>query len=289
MNGKNINMFLMDGDVTSSIKCTLSNWTGVIYKIPREKLSSEAIRTRQHLKHSGIYFLIGQDKGEPVVYVGQAGNRKNGQALLLRVLEHTKNPDMNFFSEVIILTTDNNIFGPTELIYLENQFTQKIRAAGRYKNVNPLEPNIGNVTEEKESELLEVLANSEMIIGTLGHKLFIPVTAQPVIVEEPGLMLYLERKMSNSGLTIKATCIKDARGFTVLPGSMVNSVSAPHDMESFRILRQELRTNDGIVDNILQVEQTFSSPSGAAVFVIGGRASGNESWRTADGIALGKL
>ena len=28
--GKNINMFLMEGDVTSSIKCTLSNWTGVI-------------------------------------------------------------------------------------------------------------------------------------------------------------------------------------------------------------------------------------------------------------------
>ena len=36
--GKNINMFLMEGDVTSSIKCTLSNWTGVIYKIPRTKL-----------------------------------------------------------------------------------------------------------------------------------------------------------------------------------------------------------------------------------------------------------
>ncbi len=29
---KNINMFLMDGEVTGKIKCTLSNWTGVIYK-----------------------------------------------------------------------------------------------------------------------------------------------------------------------------------------------------------------------------------------------------------------
>ena len=27
---KNINMFLMDGEVTGKIKCTLSNWTGVI-------------------------------------------------------------------------------------------------------------------------------------------------------------------------------------------------------------------------------------------------------------------
>ena len=34
---KNINMFLMDGEVTGKIKCTLSNWTGVIYKIPRNE------------------------------------------------------------------------------------------------------------------------------------------------------------------------------------------------------------------------------------------------------------
>ena len=36
---KNINMFLMDGEVTGKIKCTLSNWTGVIYKIPRIQLA----------------------------------------------------------------------------------------------------------------------------------------------------------------------------------------------------------------------------------------------------------
>ena len=102
--GKNINMFLMEGDVTSSIKCTLSNWTGVIYKIPRTKLNSELIRQRQHLKYSGIYFLIGKSDKEDknLVYVGQAGNRKNGEALLLRLLEHTKDGKMDFFNEVIV-------------------------------------------------------------------------------------------------------------------------------------------------------------------------------------------
>ena len=33
--GKNINLFLMDGDASGRIKCTLANWTGVAYRIPR--------------------------------------------------------------------------------------------------------------------------------------------------------------------------------------------------------------------------------------------------------------
>ena len=171
VNGKNINMFLMEGDVTGIIKCTLLNWTGVIYKIPRLKLNSELIKNRQHFKNSGIYFLIGKSEDENLVYVGQAGNRKNGEGLFQRLTEHIKNEKMDFFNEVIVLTTDNNIFGPTELNYLENKFTEKIRAANRYKLKNQNEPNIGNVTEEKEAELCEVMNNSEMIIGSLSYRI----------------------------------------------------------------------------------------------------------------------
>ena len=53
---KNINMFLMDGEVTGIIKCTLSNWTGVIYKIPRIQLAD--LKLRDEMKQSGIYFLF---------------------------------------------------------------------------------------------------------------------------------------------------------------------------------------------------------------------------------------
>ena len=33
--GKSINLFLMDGEASGRIKCTLANWTGLAYKIPR--------------------------------------------------------------------------------------------------------------------------------------------------------------------------------------------------------------------------------------------------------------
>jgi len=36
--GKSINLYLMDGSPTGRIKCTLANWTGVAYKIPRTEL-----------------------------------------------------------------------------------------------------------------------------------------------------------------------------------------------------------------------------------------------------------
>ena len=56
MGGKNINMFLMDGTPTGRIKCTIANWTGVAYKIPRTEL--ERCKNRDDLKQSGVYFLF---------------------------------------------------------------------------------------------------------------------------------------------------------------------------------------------------------------------------------------
>lgn len=286
--GKNINMFLMEGDVTSSIKCTLSNWTGVIYKIPRTKLNSELIKQRQHLKYSGIYFLIGKSDKEDknLVYVGQAGNRKNGEALLLRLLEHTKDGKMDFFNEVIVLTTDTNIFGPTELNYLENKFAE------RYILKNQNEPNIGNVTEEKESELIEILSNSEMIIGTLGHKLFIPTLNKDMLEEEVAKdkdLLFLSRKIRKSNLQIEAKCKRTNEGFVVLKGSMISLEDLKTMPKLIKKLRDQLITSKIIKNGILMENQLFTSASYAAAFVLGTNANGLTHWKTKNGQTLKEL
>jgi hypothetical protein len=83
IHGKSINLFLMDGTPTGRIKCTLANWTGMAYKIPRTDL--DKCKDLSILKQSGVYFLFGttNDTGQDVVYVGQAGVRKNGEGILL--------------------------------------------------------------------------------------------------------------------------------------------------------------------------------------------------------------
>lgn len=68
-----------------------------------------------------MYFLFGTDKADnAVVYIGQAGVRKNGKRLLLRVQEAHNSID--YWTEAVMFTTTNNSFGPTEISYLENRF-----------------------------------------------------------------------------------------------------------------------------------------------------------------------
>ena len=64
-NGKNFNLFLMDGEATGRIKCTLANWTGIAYKIPRTYL--EKCKEGVDLKQSGVYFLFGKNNQKEIL------------------------------------------------------------------------------------------------------------------------------------------------------------------------------------------------------------------------------
>lgn len=288
---KNINMFLMDGEVTGKIKCTLSNWTGVIYKIPRIQLGD--LKSRDEMKQSGIYFLFGrdEDKQKDVTYIGQATTRKNGEGVLLRIQEHTRDTHADYFNDVIILTTQNNSFGPTEISYLENKFTQLAKEAGRYIVKNGNDPNPGNVTEEKESELDEIVENTLMIIGTLGYRAFVPMTKEVSqdLTDNHSTYLYLKRKTKKSNKVIEATCERTTEGFVVLEGSQVEIKDSPYLPASLKEMRQNLIVSRVIQDGVLKEKQLFSSPSYAAAFLLGMQTNGRTDWKDQDGRTLKEL
>ena len=288
---KNINMFLMDGEVTGKIKCTLSNWTGVIYKIPRIQLGD--LKSRDEMKQSGIYFLFGrdEDKQKDVTYIGQATTRKNGEGVLLRIQEHTRDIHADYFNDVIILTTQNNSFGPTEISYLENKFTQLAKEAGRYIVKNGNDPNPGNVTEEKESELDEIVENTLMIIGTLGYRVFVPMTKKVSqdLTDNHSTYLYLKRKTKKSNKVIEATCERTTEGFVVLEGSQVEIKDSPYLPASLKEMRQNLIASRVIQDGVLREKQLFSSPSYAAAFLLGMQTNGRTDWKDQDGRTLKEL
>lgn len=288
---KNINMFLMDGEVTGKIKCTLSNWTGVIYKIPRIQLGD--LKSRDEMKQSGIYFLFGrdEDKQKDVTYIGQSTTRKNGEGVLLRIQEHTRDTHADYFNDVIILTTQNNSFGPTEISYLENKFTQLAKEAGRYIVKNGNDPNPGNVTEEKESELDEIVENTLMIIGTLGYRVFVPMTKKTSqdLTDNHSTYLYLKRKTKKSNRVIEATCERTTEGFVVLEGSQVEIKDSPYLPASLKEMRQNLIASRVIQDGVLKEKQLFSSPSYAAAFLLGMQTNGRTDWKDQDGRTLKEL
>ena len=281
--GRTITLFLLDGSVTGAIKYTLPNWTGVIYKIPRTAL--ESCKDRVDLQQSGVYFLFGKsdERSENVVYVGQAGIRKNGNGLLGRILEHARNPEKDYWTEAVAITTANNTFGPTEISYLENQFTQLAMEAKRYIVKNSNDPNPGNITEEKESELEEFIEYAKIVMGILGHKVFISLNE--IAADTPGkkvVRLYLKERGA------EATGFLTSDGIIVCKGSKIRAIPTKSCQEWIKNMRDKY--NAYIDSNfILTKDIAFSSPSSAAGFCVFGSSNGRTAWQTEAGKTLKAL
>lgn len=292
--GKSINLFLMDGEANGRIKCTLANWTGVAYRIPRTEL--ERCKGRDDLAQSGVYFLFGtsEDSGDDVVYVGQAGVRKNGEGILYRLQEHKRDTGKDYWTEAVVFTTSNNSFGPTEISYLENRFCGMAKEANRYQVKNSVEPTPGNITEEKESELEEFIDYAKIVMGVLGHKVFEklietrpPATqAAPSSDASEGTLLFLRRKSKKSQIMVEAQCRQTAEGFVVLKGSRIE----PVDSESIPVGVKERRRKAVLGEGgVLNEDVLFQSPSSAASFVVGGHTNGWLEWKNAEGKTLNDI
>lgn len=280
--GKNINVFLMDGTANGRIKCTLANWTGVVYRIPRVDL--DLCRERNDLKQSGIYFLFGasDETAEPVVYIGQAGARKNGEGILHRLQEHRKNPDKDYWSEAVVFTTSNNSFGPTEISYLENRFYSMASETRRYIVKNESLPTQGNVTEEKESELEEFIEYAKIIMGVLGHKAFEPLVVPRAGSDEKGESLSAGTAFYIRKRGADARAVQTSEGFVVLAGSVLKKDRVPSCPDSAADKRRQYQH---VIDKnmVLLKNVPFQSPSGAAAFVLLSSVNGNIEWKTAEG------
>lgn len=276
----------MDGTANGRIKCTLANWTGVAYRIPRTEL--EKCKERDDLKQSGVYFLFGTSDltGDDIVYIGQAGVRKNGEGVLFRLQEHKRNPDKDYWTEAVVFTTSNNSFGPTEISYLENRFCNLAHNAKRYIIKNGNDPTSGHITEEKESELEEFIDNSRIVMGAFGHKVFEPLL-QKNIIDHSGVsavtldetLFYFDRTKG------KSTGYPTSEGFVVLAGSIVATSIKQSCSENVRRFREKYADKIG-ENGILTADVLLSSPSAAAGFVSGSNQSGNVVWKTIEGKTL---
>ena len=97
-------------------------------------------------------------------------------------------------------------------------------------------------------------------------------------------ILYLERTIKNVG-KINAMGRQTAEGFVVMKGSYISPESAESIPTKIKVLREKAQIKDGV----LQQDTLFSSPSYAAMFVIGKSEIGLRRWKTKDGRELKSL
>jgi hypothetical protein len=200
--------------------------------------------------------------------------------------EHKRNPDKDYWTEAVVFTTSNNSFGPTEISYLENRLTNIAVAAKRYLVKNGNDPTPGNITEEKESELEEFIDYAKIAMGTLGHKVFepltLPVAAATTTGEEAlpqGKTFFIKRNGVN------AHARPTSEGFVVLAGSVIRKDTVPSCPDHTKSAREE--NKEHIDENsVLKKGILFRTPSGASDFVLGTSTNGNVEWKTEDGKTL---
>lgn len=271
--GKNIKIFLIDGDIDGRWTCELSNWTGKAYKIPRNLVKECA--QREDLQKPGVYFLFGmQEDGKPLVYIGES------EVIYKRLVEHLNTKD--YWNECIVFISKDEYLNKAHIKYLEHRFYSLAKEAKRYVIKNDTIPTKSNVSEAEEAELEEFIYNAKILIGTLGHKAFEPI--KKTAGHEGQTLFYFQRKGGERG---KGVGLPTSEGFVVLKGAYV----APELLESANQWVKDLRNKhkDKIKDNYTTEDILFSSPSAASAFLCGGTSNGLVEWKTKEGITLKEM
>lgn len=283
--GKSIELFLVNGSADSLITAELSNWNGKAIKIPRIEVAS---CNRDDITQAGVYFLFcKEDDGSDSVYIGEAENVKE------RLVQHLR--DYQAEKEKYYWTTATIFIGrdlnKALIRYLENRFVEIARACKRYA---VLTKNTYKNTVMKESQIAvmeEFIDNVKTLISALGYKVLEPLNKPIASIKESGdnldiedLSLHLERTIKGVG-KVEADGIRTSEGFVVLQGSHI----AVEDDDTIPAVLKEKRRKVNVIDGVLQEDVLFSSPSYAAMFVIGKSANGLTSWKDDDGHSLKEI
>lgn len=283
--GKSIELFLVNGSADSLITAELSNWNGKAIKIPRIEVAS---CNRDDITQAGVYFLFCKDDdGSDSVYIGEAENVKERLVQHLRDYQSEKEK-YYWTTAVIFIGRDLN---KALIRYLENRFVEVARVCKRY---TVLTKNTYKNTVMKESQIAvmeEFVDNVKTLISALGYKVLEPLN-KPIITdsgvgEHPDtedVSLHLERTIKGLG-KVEADGVRTSEGFVVLQGSRI----AIEDDDTIPVVLKQQRRKVSVIDGVLQEDVLFSSPSYAAMFVIGKSANGLISWKDETGRSLKEI
>ncbi len=274
--GTSIRIFLANGEADGVWVVEKSNWTGKALMAPRTRYKE--LRSRADLEGPGVYLLIGPtESGVPVtrIYIGETDDMPG------RLDSHNKNKD--FWNRVIVFTSKDANLNKAHIRHLEGRLIALAKAANRAEiengNVGSMPPLSEPDIAETEAFLLEML----LIYPVLGVQAFQKADEQPSRTVE----LHLVGK----GAAARGTETPD--GFVVFAGSLARPDEVPSIHAYGTQLRAALLDSGRLVadgDHLrLTEDYVFSSPSTAAMVMLGRTSNGRVEWKTADGVTLKAL
>lgn len=131
--------------------------------------------------------------------------------------------------------------------------------------------------DENTAEKIAYIGEAEVF----GYKLFIQLVNE---IKEVDKTLHL----TNNGIEYAKGMLTD-EGFVVLKGSKVKEGVFESLSPSLNGFFEKERSSTDLVDNVYINDHLFSSPSMAAIAILGRNANGYTEWKNKDNVSLKKL
>lgn len=257
-------------DGIRSIRRHLSTMT--TYIIPRPLLCEA--KKLSGINRPGIYYLISETDDNKIarIYVGQTRNGVN------RLDDHNRSKD--FWNKAIMFLADNKTFSLDMISGLEAYAIGKAHDSKRYTVENAVNPKY-EIDEYDLPMIEEVYEEIKFIMATQGYKMDNYQTNKQE-----------SDKLHTTRNGICAFGFYTGDTFEVWAGSEID-MNRPCHSATIEKQRQVAFENGNIVCEqgkyILNVSVSFTSPSSAAMFVLGGSTNGWVEWKDKDGKTIDSI
>ena len=275
-----IQIFLLTGDPRGMRVAEITTRIVRVIEVPRSQLAD--FLKLPESQQVGVYFLMGDlsDVGLPRAYVGQSGNVGN------RLVQHNQNKD--FWNRALVVISLTNSLTQTHAMFLEWFAIAEATKAGRYSLENGNTGSQPYTPAPLQADCYEIHETAATLLATLGQPVFEPLTQITTTSNgkpQPAELFYCKGPDANG------VGEYTSEGFVVLKGS----TARVGNVASIQGSSQERFREQLVTDGVLQLQGTqyvftrdylFTSPSMAAIAVLGRSANGWMEWKTDEGQTL---
>ena len=266
--GKTVTTYLIDGDPKGTQYAFISNKICQMFVVPRSNLSY--LNTQEKLQKPAFYILLGEDEAtKPQAYIGETENFRE------RVKDHDNKK--SFWQKALIFVSKDADMTKADVQYLEHKAIAEAKKANTFVLCdNKQTPKAPNLPEYRQDSMDEFFDDAKFLASFIGCNIF--EISQPKATEN---LFYIK------GRGCEAKGFYSSNGFTVQKGSVIAPTVVPSFgwKEKRNDMVQEYTVQEG-TKLFMTSDITFSSPSTAAMFVLGRPSNGWTDWKDDNGNTL---
>lgn len=276
--GRSLELYFIDGKPDGMLTAEVFNWTGHILMTPRTQIT-DALK-RKEACFTGIYLLIGEKDGTPLLYIGEAEDVSD------RIRNHDSKKD--WWNIAVLVTSTANNLNKAHVKYLEARLIEVARTIGRIpldNGTNPARPGLSEAAQANMEAFLEYIF---MVLPALRIDAFLENIRPSQDTQKHAateITVFFELHTPKHG--IHASAILEKGEFVVQKGSLARDTWGGQGSKDsgYAQLHNEL-VRMGIIQSqptgklrVFTVNYAFKSPSAAAAVINGYPINGTRAWK----------